>query len=260
MFITRADGQLIASLPAIEPAAGQEFSATLWREGAMGSPDVFVSPVHPRLPDGRMATAIVGAVRTPDGNIAGYLGVWVLVERMGRRLSSIEIADQAICQVVDQNGTPLFAKNFAPNAGPAPPRASKIINEIRALKTGSIERDGNLYSFNTIESTGWMTIVEQPKAVAYKPVRDLLDKITIPALWLIGSPAEWPGGRPRPRGGSSAKLFSTRKSSRTCRAGSRSSIRSRAIFSRRTRPLSKWRNASANCRKAAIFTRRSSTK
>jgi signal transduction histidine kinase/ActR/RegA family two-component response regulator len=37
----------------------------------------------------------------------------------------------------------------------------------------------------TIESSGWMTVVEQPKAVAYKPVRDLLDKITIPALWLI---------------------------------------------------------------------------
>ena len=30
-----------------------------------------------------------------------------------------------------------------------------------------------------------MTVVEQPKAVAYKPVRDLLDKITMPAVWLI---------------------------------------------------------------------------
>ncbi len=185
MFITRADGELIASLPAIDPAAGQEFSANLWREGAMGSPDVYISPVHPRLSDGRMATAIVGAVRTPDGNIAGYLGVWVLVERMGRRLSSIEIADQAVCQIVDQAGTPLFAKNFAPNASPAEPRAAKIIDEIRSLKTGSIERDGNLYSFNTVENTGWLTFLEQPKAVAYKPVRDLLDKITIPALWLF---------------------------------------------------------------------------
>lgn len=185
MFITGVDGQLIASLPAIAPSGAQEFSAALWREGAMGSPDVYVSPVHPRSPDGRMATAIVGAVRTPDGNVAGYLGVWVLVERMGRRLSSIDFADQAVCQIVDQTGAPLFARNFAPNTGPAPPYLSKIINEIRTLKTGSIERDGNLYSFTSVENTGWMTIVEQPKAVAYKPVRDLLDKITIPALWLI---------------------------------------------------------------------------
>jgi signal transduction histidine kinase/CheY-like chemotaxis protein len=133
-----------------------------------------------------MATAIVGAVRTPESTIVGYLGVWVLVERMGRRLSSIEFADKAICQVVDQNGWPLFATNFAPNTGAAPPQSARIIEEIRKFKTGSIERDGNLYSFSAIEPPGWTTVVEQPKAVAYQPVRDLLDKITIPALWLIG--------------------------------------------------------------------------
>jgi signal transduction histidine kinase len=197
MFITGTDGQLIASLPAIAPSSDPPFSANLWREGAMGSPDIYVSPVHPRSPDGRMATAIVGAVRTADGNVAGYLGVWVLVERMGRRLSTIDFADQAICQIVDQTGAPLFTNNFAPNTGPAPPHISKIIGDIRALKTGSIERDGNLYSFTTVDSTGWITYVEQPKAVAYKPVRDLLDKITIPALWLIvvTAVAAWLAGR-----------------------------------------------------------------
>jgi signal transduction histidine kinase/CheY-like chemotaxis protein len=197
MFITGIDGQLIGSIPSIASSGDQQFSSALWREGAMGSPDIYVSPVHPRSPDGRMATAIVGAVRTPDGNVAGYLGVWVLVERMGKRLSSIDFADQAICQIVDQNGAPLFTDNFAPNTGPASPHISKIINEIRARKSGSIERDGNLYSFTTVDTTGWMTIVEQPKAVAYKPVRDLLDKITIPALWLIvvTAVAAWLAGR-----------------------------------------------------------------
>jgi signal transduction histidine kinase/CheY-like chemotaxis protein len=185
MFITGIEGNLIASIPAISAAEAQNFSASLWREGAMGSPDVFVSSVHPRSPDGRMATAIVGAVRTPEGNVAGYLGVWVLVERMGRRLSTIDFADQSVCQIVDQTGVPLFTTNFAPNTGPAPSHLSKIIGEIRALKTGSIERDGKLYSFTTVDNTGWITFVEQPKAVAYKPVQDLLDKITIPALWLI---------------------------------------------------------------------------
>ena len=197
MFITGVEGNLIASLPAIGPEEAQNFSSALWREGAMGSPDVYVSPVHARPPDGRMATAIVGAVRTPEGNVAGYLGVWVLVERMGKRLASSDFADQAICQIVDQTGAPLFTNNFAPNTGPAPPRITKIIGEIRARKSGSIERDGNLYSFTTVDSTGWMTVVEQPKAVAYRPVRDLLDKITIPALWLIvvTAVAAWLAGR-----------------------------------------------------------------
>jgi signal transduction histidine kinase/ActR/RegA family two-component response regulator len=197
MFLAGADGRLIASLPEIPADVAPDFSPALWREGAMGSPDVFVSPVHPRLPDGRMSTDIVGAVRTPEGTIVGYLGVSVLVERMGRRLSSIDFADQAICQVVDQTGRALFAQNFAPNTEPVTPQWASRIEEMRKLKTGSIEREGILYSFTPVESTGWMTVVEQPKAVAYKPVRDLLDQITIPALWLIvvTAVAAWLAGK-----------------------------------------------------------------
>jgi signal transduction histidine kinase/ActR/RegA family two-component response regulator len=197
MFLAGADGRLIASLPEIPADIAQEFSPALWREGAMGSPDVFVSPVHPRLPDSRMSTDIVGAVRTSEGAIVGYLGVSVLVERMGRRLSSIDFADHAICQVVDQTGRALFTNNFAPNTEPVTAQWASRIEEMRKLKTGSIEREGILYSFTPVENTGWMTVVEQPKAVAYKPVRDLLDQITIPALWLIvvTAVAAWLAGK-----------------------------------------------------------------
>jgi signal transduction histidine kinase/CheY-like chemotaxis protein len=185
MFIAAPDGRLIASLPAVPESIAQDYSSVLWREGAAGSPDVYVSQVHPRLPDNRMTTDIVGAVRTQEGAIVGYLGVSVLVERIGRRLSSIDFADQSNCQVLDQTGMALFTNNFVPNAGTASPQPDGLIQEIRQSKTGHLERNGNLYSFTTIDSTGWMTVVEQPKSVAYKPVRDLLDKITIPAVWLI---------------------------------------------------------------------------
>src|SRR5438067_12254274 len=57
MFITGTDGKLIASLPAIATSGDQQFSPALWREGAMGSPDVYISPVHTRPADGRMPTA-----------------------------------------------------------------------------------------------------------------------------------------------------------------------------------------------------------
>jgi signal transduction histidine kinase/ActR/RegA family two-component response regulator len=185
MFIAAPDGRLVASLPVIPASVTQDFSAALWREGAAGSPDVYVSPVHPRLPDNRMTTDIVGAVRTPEGVVVGYLGVSVLVERIGRRLSSIDFADQSICQVLDQTGMALFANNFVPNTGTVAAQPDNLLQESRQNKTGYIERNGNLYSFTTIDTTGWTTVVQQPKAVAYKPVGDLMDKITIPAIWLI---------------------------------------------------------------------------
>jgi signal transduction histidine kinase/CheY-like chemotaxis protein len=185
MFLAAPDGSLIASLPAVPEAVSQDYSSALWREGAAGSPDVYISQVHPRLPDNRLTTDIVGAVRTEEGAIVGYLGVSVLVERIGRRLSSITFADQATCQVLDQTGMTLFTNDFAPNSGTTPPQPDPLTEEIRQAKSGHLERNGNIYSFATIDPTGWMTVVAQPKSVAYKPVRDLMAKIALPAAWLI---------------------------------------------------------------------------
>jgi hypothetical protein len=36
-----------------------------------------------------------------------------------------------------------------------------------------------------VESTGWVAVVEQPAAIAYKPVHDLLNKMNILVGWLL---------------------------------------------------------------------------
>lgn len=185
MFVADRSGRWVASIPAIPPERVNEFPSNLWQEAATGSPSVIVSPAHPRLPDGRMTTDIVGAVRAQDGTVVGYLGVSVLVERIGRRLSSIEFADQSLCQVIDQAGTSLFAKDFAPNTQRAASLPPEMTNEIRRNKSGHLDRGEILYSFAPVDVTGWVTVVAQPRSAAYRPVRDLLDKITVPVAWLI---------------------------------------------------------------------------
>src|SRR5438067_1429764 len=185
MFITAPDGTLIASLPSIPELVGKDFGSDGWREQAKAANGAFVSAVHPRFQDKRMATDIVGAVRMRDGTIVGYLGVSVLVERMGRRLSAIEFADESICQVLDQNGTALFGTNFRPNLSAEPGKTGTLMNDIKANKAGHFERHGNLYSFSPVEPTGWVAVVAQPKAVAYKPVHDLLNKMNILVGWLL---------------------------------------------------------------------------
>src|SRR5213595_1810637 len=186
MFMTAPDGRLIASIPNDPDLIGKDFGSEQWREQAQALNGAFVSAVHRRLPDQRMATDIVGAVRAPDRKIVGYLGISVLVERIGRRLATIEFADQSLCQVFDQNGTALFAKDFQPNPGTVSPEGEIFMKEIReSSKSGHFERRGNLYSFSPIESTGWVAVAEQSKAIAYKPVHDLLGRMTVLAAWLI---------------------------------------------------------------------------
>ena len=131
-------------------------------------------------------TDIVGAVRAPDRTVLGYVGVSVLVERIGRRLSTIEFSDRLLFEVLDQNGAALFANDFKPNpATPDPKTNEGLIKEVSQSKSGHFERHGNLYSFSPIESTGWVAVVEQPRTLAYKPVHDLLGRMTVLAAWLI---------------------------------------------------------------------------
>ncbi len=184
MFLAAPDGALIVSIPTAPEMVGREFGASHWLEQAAASDEPVVSPVHPRLSDNRLVTDIVAAVRAPDRTILGYVGDSVLVERIGRRLSAIEFSDRFRFEVLDQNGASLFANDFKPNPG-VTPQGGLLINEIRQNKTGHFEEHGNLYSFSPIEPTGWVAVVEQPKSLAYKPVHDLLGRMTILTAWLI---------------------------------------------------------------------------
>jgi signal transduction histidine kinase len=186
MFVTAPNGDLIASIPTAWEMIGKDFGSEYWREQAAAVDATFVSPIHPRLPDNRPVTDIVGAVRAPDRTILGYVGVSVLVERIGRRLSTIEFSDRLVFEVLDQNGVALFASDFKPNPVALAPKANEgLINEISESKSGHFERHGNLYSFSPIESSGWVAVVEQPRTLAYKPVHDLLSRMTVLAAWLI---------------------------------------------------------------------------
>ena len=197
MFLAGSDGALIASIPTAPEMVGKDFGAGYWREQAAASDEPVVSPVHSRLSDNRLVTDIVAAVRAPDRTILGYVGDSVLVERIGKRLSAIEFSDRFVFKVLDQNGASLFANDFKPNPSVTSPQGGLLINEIRQNKTGHFEEHGNLYSFSPIEQAGWVAIVEQPKSLAYKPVHDLLGRMTILASWLIVLTAvfAWLGNR-----------------------------------------------------------------
>src|SRR6266705_1693227 len=175
----------------------KDFGASHCREQAASSDEPVVSPVPLRLSDNRLVTDIVAVVRAPDRTILGYVGDSVLVERIGRRLSTIEFSDRFLFEVLDQNGVALFANDFKPNPSVTSPQGGLLINEIRQNKIGHFEEHGNLYSFSPIEQAGWVAIVEQPKSLAYKPVHDLLGRMTVLAAWLVALTAvfAWLGSR-----------------------------------------------------------------
>jgi len=185
MFIATADGKLLGTLPAAPNLRGQPFHPHIWKDGADGRASTYVSPVHQRPVDGRMVTDVVGAVRTRDGKTIGYIGASILIERIGRRLSSISFTDRTVCQIIDQQGFPLFTPDFKSETDPGSRAEAKLISYIQKEQSGHLSRDGNIYSFEPLESAQWLAIIRQPEEIAYAPVHDLLRKITVPAGWLI---------------------------------------------------------------------------
>src|SRR5438034_554691 len=185
MFLAGPDGALLASIPTAPDMVGKDFGANSWREETAASEQPVVSPVHPRFSDNRLVTDIVAAVRAPDTTVLGFVGDSVLVERIGRRLSTIEFSDRFLFEVLDQKGAALFASDLKPNPRATSPESGELLNKIRQSKTGHFEYQDKLYSFSRIESTGWVALVEQPLPVAYKPVHDLLGRMTVLTAWLI---------------------------------------------------------------------------
>ncbi len=185
MFLAGPDGALLASIPATPELVGKDFGANYWREEATASEQPIVSSIHPRFSDNRLVANIVAAIRAPDKTLLGFVGDSVLIERIGKRLSTIEFSDHFVFQVLDQNGAALFSSEFKPNSNTSTPESSELLNKIGQSKSGHFEYRNNLYSFSRIESTGWTALVQQPLSVAYKPVHDLLGRMTILTAWLV---------------------------------------------------------------------------
>ena len=132
-----------------ERVVGKDVGANYWREEAAASDQPVVSPIHPRFSDDRLVTDIVAAVRAPDRTVLGFVADSVLIERIGKRLSTVEFSDRFVFQVLDQRGAALFANDFKPNPRATSPESSELLNKIRS-KSGHFEYHDNLYSFSRI--------------------------------------------------------------------------------------------------------------
>ena len=189
MFLAGADGKLLGALPPEPALLGKDYNSALWKASADAATGASTSPVFARSVDKRMATQVVSALRGHDGKVIGYLGASVLVERVGRRLSTITFADQAVCQIIDQSGTPLFGPHFRPRTDPISDADRGVVNEILRTRSGHFTRDKTIYSFSPLQMTGWIALVQQPREDAYAPVHNLLSKMSVLAGWLIAGTA-----------------------------------------------------------------------
>ena len=185
MFLTDAAGRLVSSIPATGPEMlGKEFSTGVWLAEARRRDGYYVSPVHLRIPDHRPCCSIVAPVRAKNGDVIGYIGANVLVERVGRRLASLDFGEQDTVQVIDQDGKPMFDANLMPNLT-TQPEDPALLNTIDSSTEDHFRWRDDLVTFQKIDGARWIALLRQPIAVAYQPVRNLVEKTAVIAAWLV---------------------------------------------------------------------------
>jgi signal transduction histidine kinase/CheY-like chemotaxis protein len=185
MFLTDATGRLISSIPASGPEMlGKDFSSSVWLDEARNRDGYYVSQVHARIPDNRLCATIVAPVRGKDGTLIGFIGANILVERVGRRLASLDFGEQGVVQIIDQTGKPLFDANLMPNLA-ARPEDPALLQKLDQSGDEHFRWNDDLVTFQKIEGAKWIALLRQPMAVAYKPIWNLVEKEAVIALWLI---------------------------------------------------------------------------
>jgi len=185
MFLTDAEGKLIGSIPPVGPEAlGKDFSTDVWLADTRRRDGYFVSPVHLRIPDNRLCSSIVAPVRAKNGEVMGYIGANILVERVGRRLASLDFGEQAVVQVIDQTGRPLFDPSLMPNVSTRT-EDPELLRKLEQTTDEHFHWHDDLVTFQKIEGARWIALLRQPIEVAYRPVRNLVEKTAIIAAWLV---------------------------------------------------------------------------
>jgi signal transduction histidine kinase len=182
LFVADAAGNLLSSVPAVPAAVGRRYVGEEWMKEANKVRGAYLSPVFKRQSDGRPVAAIIVAVRGQNNEIDGYLCANILVQRLGEQLHALPFGEGSVAQIIDQTGLRLFAKDFTPDVHPEQP----ALHDLRtASSDGHFQHKENLYSFRSIPGTDWTATLEQPVAIAYRPVRELLTKTTVLASWLL---------------------------------------------------------------------------
>jgi signal transduction histidine kinase len=180
-FATDAEGQTLGSIPPVDGPG--KISATQWLVQAQHTDGSYVTPAH-RREDGRLVATVLAVVRSRSGEVIGYIGADILIERLGKRLAPMQVGEKSRLQVLDQRGAPLFNPDFTPN-GELSSMDAELLALIKSTPDQIFRHRGKLYTFNHMASSGWTTLLGVPLDVAYQPVRQLLGKIAVLGLWLL---------------------------------------------------------------------------
>ena len=136
------------------------------------------------LDDNRLCTSVVSSVRAKNGDIIGYIGANILVDRRVATPRGPQLRRTGAGPGDRPDRQPLFDENMMPNLT-ARTEDPALLQRSESNETGALPLARRPGDIPENQGAKWTALLRQPIDVAYKPVRNLVEKEAVIAAWLV---------------------------------------------------------------------------
>jgi signal transduction histidine kinase len=170
VFLTDAEGTLMADFPELAEARGETFAKRDWYAGVKRDWRPYVSPVYMRnAAPQRKAFAVAVPIPKEGGGVTGILVLQVQLESSFFDWTrDIDVGPEGVAYIVDQNGTVAFQSRSALRGGIGADAALPLALPLPAGKEGvriAAGPAGNgetIHAYALLDAYGWGVITQQP--------------------------------------------------------------------------------------------------
>ncbi len=181
LFLTDAQGILLADTPELPGVRGKDFTFRDWYKGVSKNWEPYVSEIYKRTaPPQYNVVATAAPIKGENQKILGILVLQVRLDTLVEWTSGVEIGQSGFVYFVDRNGHAANHPRFPPQGEIADFSNFSIVQKVLqgqiGVEVGPSPADNQeevVISYAPISKYGWGAVVEQPAAIAFATRRQV---------------------------------------------------------------------------------------
>lgn len=184
LFLTNADGILMADLPEVAEVRGRSFAYRDWYKGVKSRGQPYVSPVYKRAaPPQINVFAVAAPITRPDGDIAGFLVLQLRIETFLEWIGGIDVGRDGFVYVTDSRGQIAFHSKLPASGDIRDVSTLPLVQRLRRGERGveiaadPFGQQETVSAYSPVARYGWGVIAQQPTHIAFAARNEQLRRL-----------------------------------------------------------------------------------
>lgn len=184
LFITDANGILMADLPEAAGVRGQSFAHRDWYKGVSAGRTAYLSPVYERSASPQINVfAVAAPITRSDGSLSGFLVLQFRSATFLEWIGGIDLGSDGLAYVTDSRGQIAFHSRLPATAEIQDISALPIVQRLRRGERGvevhvdPLVKQESVSAYAPVARYGWGIIAQQPARTAFAARDDQLRRL-----------------------------------------------------------------------------------